>query len=46
VVGIISIAGIVGIPQLIAGLWLIIVSIALFRPGRGRPAEAETPAVE
>jgi hypothetical protein len=45
VVGIISIAGIVGIPQLIAGVWLIVVSIALFRPGRGRPAETGTPAV-
>jgi len=45
VAGIIAIAGIVGIPQIIAGLWLIVVSIALFRSGGARrPAPAPSVA--
>jgi hypothetical protein len=39
-VGIVSIAGIVGIPQILVGLWLIGVSIALFRAGGNRQAAA------
>jgi hypothetical protein len=39
-VGIISIAGIVGLPQIVVGLWLIGVSIALFRAGGKEPAAA------
>ena len=39
-VGIVSIAGIVGVPQLIAGLWVIAVSIALFRSGGARQPAA------
>jgi hypothetical protein len=39
-VGIISIAGIIGIPQILTGLWLIGVSIALFRAGGTEPAAA------
>jgi hypothetical protein len=35
-----AIAGIVGIPQILTGLWLIGVSIALFRAGATEPAAA------
>ena len=40
-VGIISIAGIVGLPQILVGLWLIGVSIALFRAGGSAPPQKE-----
>jgi hypothetical protein len=40
-VGIVSIAGIVGIPQILTGLWLIGASIALFRAGGTEPAAAK-----
>ena len=45
VAGIIAIAGIVGIPQIIAGLWLIVVSIALFRSGGARRPAPPTSSV-
>lgn len=41
-VGIVSIAGIVGLPQLLVALWLIVVSVAIFRAGgNGQAPEAE-----
>ena len=43
-VGIVSIAGIVGIPQILVGLWLIVVSVALFRAGgNGEASAGEAP---
>ena len=43
-VGVVAIAGIVGIPQLLVGVWLIVVSIALFRaPGNGQTLEGAPP---
>ncbi len=43
-VGIASIAGIVGIPQILVGVWLIVVSTALFRAaGNGQPSEGAAP---